>query len=195
MGQESKDWREEKLTEQFYAWELRGRGWRVFESSVALEPPFRPFAGHRLPSLPPVDDGRKQTFLSSFIDEVSRRISPVQPAEEIADHPEAEDEPEPEGFQREELAEVQIILPVNDKAPSQMFEQFLINLSHTQEPLVFEVLGTSEKIVVQFAVHPQDAGPLQRQLQAHFPEATDFDWLRFAGQHLVCPRRFGNGHR
>ena len=34
---------DEQLTEQFYRWELSGRGWRVFAEPVALEPPFRPF--------------------------------------------------------------------------------------------------------------------------------------------------------
>jgi len=172
MGQESKAWREEKLTEQFYAWELRGRGWQVFPASVTPEPPFRPFEGHWLPSLPPVDDGRKQTFLSSFMERARRTISPEQSVEETAGLPQTDEEPEPESFERDEVAEVQIILPVNGKVPSEMFAQFLSTLAHAQEPLVFEVLGTSERITVQFAVHPQDAGPLQRQLQAHFPEAV-----------------------
>ena len=30
------------LTEGFYAWEVRGRGWDVYDFPVALEPPFRP---------------------------------------------------------------------------------------------------------------------------------------------------------
>ena len=37
---------------------------------------------------------------------------------------------------------------------------------------MFEVLGTSDKIATLFVVHPLDAGQLQRQLKAHFPEAA-----------------------
>ena len=172
MGQESKDWREEKLTEQFYAWELHGRGWLAFESPVAVEPPFRPFEGHMLPHIPAVDDGRKQTFLSSFMDGVRQRIVPKPPTELIAGIPEADEEPAPDGLERDVLTEMQIILPVNAKVPLDLLEQCLANLAHSREPLVFELLGTSERITTQFVVHPEDAGPLQRQLQAHFPEAT-----------------------
>ena len=172
MGQESKDWREEKLTEQFYVWELRGRGWQVFPSPVAIEPPFRSFDGHFLPYVPPVDDGRKQTYVSSFVDGLRRRLAPEQPTEDIAEIPIVEEEPEPERLEREELTELQIILPVNSKPSTEMLEQALANLTHSQEPLVFEVLGTSKRITTEFVAHPQDAGSLQRQLQAYFPEAT-----------------------
>ena len=172
MGQESKAWREEKLSEQFYAWEMRARGWKVFESSVPIEPPFRPFDGHWLPSLPSADDGRRQTFLSSLVDGARRRISPEQHIKEAADILEGVEEPEPALFERDEVAEVQIILPINGKVPLEMFDQFLSTVTSAQEPIAFEVLGTSERITVQFAVHPSDAGHVQRQLQAHFPEAV-----------------------
>ena len=39
----------EQLTLQFYSWELKGRGWQVFDEAVDLEPPFEPFFSHRLP--------------------------------------------------------------------------------------------------------------------------------------------------
>ncbi len=38
----------ELLTQQFYDWEIRGRGWTVYDAPVELEPPFRPFEGHQL---------------------------------------------------------------------------------------------------------------------------------------------------
>ena len=36
----------EYLTTQFYAWEQRGRGWKVFDQPVELESEFVPFFGH-----------------------------------------------------------------------------------------------------------------------------------------------------
>ena len=57
---------DEQLTEQFHRWELRGRGWQVFDEPVYPEPPFVPFYGHYLPETPVVDDGRRPTFLSSL---------------------------------------------------------------------------------------------------------------------------------
>ncbi len=160
-------WLDTELTRQFYAWEQRGRGWQVFPLPVTPEPPFRCFEGHGISALPSIDDGRRPTVFSSLLDRVQKHFS-TKP-EEIVFLPE---EPELEWLQREELTEIQISLPANAKAPSDTWEQCLANLAHSREPLVFEVLGTSERIINQLAVHPRDAGPLQRQLQAHFPEAT-----------------------
>lgn len=53
-------------TSQFYDWETRGRGWRIWPYCVCLEPPFRPFISHNfgLLSSPRYDDGRHPTILS-----------------------------------------------------------------------------------------------------------------------------------
>src|SRR5580698_9912586 len=73
--------REERLTAQFYDWERRGRGWQLWAYPVGLEPPFRPFFFHYVESGPAVDDARKPTALSAFIDGILRRKSlPPPPA-------------------------------------------------------------------------------------------------------------------
>ena len=54
----------ELLTDQFYRWELRGRGWKLADAPVELEPPFRPFEGHVLPRHFFPDDGVEETRLS-----------------------------------------------------------------------------------------------------------------------------------
>lgn len=163
-------WLDSELTRQFYAWEQRGRGWQVFQAPVAPEPPFRAFDGHAVSSLPQGDDGRKHTVLSSFVDGIRKRLSskPDDDASELS----CEDEPEPEWTERDELMEVQIILPVDCKVYPDIFERFLTTVAHSRESLTFEVVGTAEKISIQFAVHPQDADYVRRQLQAHFPEAV-----------------------
>ena len=85
----------EQLSEQFYRWEQRGRGWQVFGEPVYPEPPFVPFDGHYLPNVPVVDDGRRPTFLSSLFRKVT---APPQPAPVI---PEPEEEPEPVALVRD----------------------------------------------------------------------------------------------
>src|SRR5438034_1345505 len=66
---------EERLTEQFYQWEKRGRGWKVFPHPVPLEPPFRPFSGHFLiPAERQIDDGRKHTWASGLIERLLERV-------------------------------------------------------------------------------------------------------------------------
>ena len=65
---------EERLAEQFYAWEVRGRGWQVWEEPVEPEPPYAPFqwqleCGKACESL---DDGRQHTLISGVIDSLHR---------------------------------------------------------------------------------------------------------------------------
>src|ERR1039458_2475760 len=160
----------EQLTEQFRTWEVRGRGWQVFPEPVHPEPPFRPFHVHYLPDTPVIDDGRKPTFLSSFVEKLSRKLSTVPPEPPVT--PTEEEEPEPHILIREPQIELQTSLPAKLDITKDAFEQFLRNLSFCREPVSFEMLGTPGRVNVQFAAHPHDAPIVRRQLQAYFHEAT-----------------------
>lgn len=157
---------QEKLVHQFYSWEMRGRGWTVYPSPSAPEPPFRPFYGHFVEPEEGVDDGRKPTFLSSFFDKLAGKSS-LPPI--ILD---AEEEPEPELLIRDSLIELQTSAPANLNISKEAFEQFLLNLSLCREPVAFELLGQPERVAVQFVSHADDTPLIYRQLQAHFPEAV-----------------------
>lgn len=161
---------DEQLTEQFYSWERRGRGWQVFEKPVSPEPPFRPFDGHYLPDTPPVDDGRRPTFLSSFVQGFSRKLSTEPEAPPRID--EQEEEPEPQPLIRDALVELQTSLPANLNIAKDAFEQLLSNLALCREPIAFELVGFENRVTAQFAMHPDDAPLVRRQLQAYFPEAV-----------------------
>lgn len=62
----------EIITQSFYAWEVRGRGWQLADYPVALEPPFR--YCFVLPDLTAertiIDDGKRPTWVSALIDSV-----------------------------------------------------------------------------------------------------------------------------
>ena len=161
---------EEKLSDQFYQWERRGRGWHVFPEPVHPEPPFRPFYGHFLHSTPVVDDGRKPTFLSSLVEKLSRKLSTEPPP--VPPLPETDEEPDPKILIRESLIELQTSLPAKLDISKDAIEQFLRNLFSCQEPVAFEMLGTPEQVSVQFAAHPNDASIVRRQLQSYFHEAS-----------------------
>src|SRR5579872_7038992 len=102
----------EALTRQFYEWEVRGRGWRVFDAPVGIEPPFQPFFGHFV-TVPPgtrVDDGHRPTLLSSFIDGI---FKPAPRPEVVASE---EVEPEPAYVNDDSrLVEIQAVLPPETK--------------------------------------------------------------------------------
>jgi hypothetical protein len=58
--------RGQQLSKQFYKWERRGRGWQLAADPIELEPCFDPF--FRFPPYQHIDDGKRNTFLSSFRD-------------------------------------------------------------------------------------------------------------------------------
>ena len=161
---------EDQLSEQFHRWELCGRGWRLYDAPVHPEPPFVPFVGHYLPPEPVIDDGRRPTFLSSFVQKLSRKLAAEEPAPPVI--PQEEEEPEPIPLVRDTLVEFVASLPDKLDIARESFEQFLSSLSMCREPIAFELVGAHKKITTQFAVHPEDAPLLSRQLQAFFPEAV-----------------------
>jgi len=173
----------EQLSEQFFKWESRGRGWQVFAEPVYPEPPFQPFIGHFLPEAPAIDDGRRATFLSSLF---RKPEAPV-----IA---KVEEEPEPNILIRDQLIELQTSLPADLNIPKEAFDQFLSNLSLSQEPIAFELLGLHQSVVAQFALHEADAPLARRQLQAYFPEAVfqpqagalERAWDSTEGEHVLA---------
>ncbi len=164
--------RSELLTRQFYAWEMRGRGWAVWPEPVDLEPPFRPFIGHFVPGPMVVDDGQFETGLSRFADSF-RRLLGVREEKKVVPPIQEEEEPEPDPvLRRNSLVELQTMLPANLEISRDAFEQFFISLSLCREPVAFELLGLHSQIAVQFAVHESEAPLVSRQLEAFFPEAV-----------------------
>lgn len=156
----------EQLSEQFCAWERRGRGCLVYEAPVYPEPPFAPFAGHYLQEAPIVDDGRKPSFFGSLF---RKTVAPSAVPPVI---PEPEEEPEPTLLIRDRLIELQTILPADLDISKEAFEQFFLNLSLCREPIAFELVGIPEQVSVQFVAGSHDAPALRRQLQAYFPETA-----------------------
>ncbi len=158
---------DEQLSGQFRRWEVRGRGWQVFDGPVAIEPPFVPFHGHYLPTATRIDDTARPTFLSSLVQRLSQKLSAVPSSTAV--EPELEEEPggRPQGL-RDPLVELQTSLPASLNITKDAFEQFLSNLSLCREPIAFELLGVASRVTAQFAAHPDDAPLVRRQLAAYF---------------------------
>ncbi len=157
----------EALTRQFYDWEVRGRGWWVFDRPVALEPPFRPFFGHFIPGAPSkgVDDGRRPTFFSNLIDGLFK--APTSQPPSLLN----ESEPDPVYVDVERLIEVRAVLPPETKITKDAAAQLLMSLGHLSRPMSFEIIGTSDVTVVQLASAASDHRQMREQLQAYFPDA------------------------
>ncbi len=155
----------QELTEAFYAWELRGRGWQTYPYPVFLEPPFRPFPGYYPPRAAAVDDNRVETALSSLIGRLLGRREEGAVEEE-------EPEPEPIPFASDApLREIRVTLPAKAAVPAAVAESFLLATSSALYPLAFELVAIGGTITVQFALRLPDSGRLVSQLRAFFPEA------------------------
>lgn len=167
----------DRLTRQFYDWEIRGRGWWQWDGAVELEPPFRPFTRTLAPrsSASFSDSGVRPTFLSTLADRAagffSRQVR--EAAIEVADDPEAE---HPRYFQdRDTLCELQIALPPQTNVPKAVAGQLLASLGPTTRPISFELIGSEREVVVQIACASSNARHIREQIRAFFPDAVISD--------------------
>ncbi len=188
-------WVDEKLTERFYEWELRGRGWQVFDFPILPEPPFREFEGHFLPPSEVADDGRRHTAVSHFVESLRFGSTPKTPAAEAPQEPE---ERKPIPFERGEIAEIAITLPPDAIVRREVFEEFLFTLSACEEPIAFEIVAASDKIKVQFATGSSDAAILKKFTETYFPLAVVIlqnnqlaEVWRSVSDHHFTVREFG----
>lgn len=159
-----------ELTRQFYEWEIRGRGWDIYPWPVALEPPFRPFPGHFLPS--PTqgrDDGRKATFLSSLFDRLKPGSSGPPPPEQLLPELLA---PEPEPFSYPaEIVEIQVHTSREMKVTAERASRLVSRLAARPSPVSFELVSRGGVITLQLACAAIECASVCREITAYFPEA------------------------
>lgn len=162
---------DQRLSERFYRWELRGRGWQVFPEPVVLEPIFAPFP---LPSpeVAVADDGRRPTAVSSWLRRTIGSGRPTAPdtSGNTTDAPSSETEQGPELFSRTEVAELSLFLPPKLKVSRDDFAALLGSVSVCREPVAFELVATDVSIGAQFSGHADDLANLRRSLATFFPD-------------------------
>ncbi len=155
------NWLDERISEQFWRWEARGRGGTLYQHPVTLEPPFVPFSGYSLP--PAQDEGRQETRISRWWSRMVGAESP--PGEE--DEP--EEEPSPNLREACELTEIQLTLPKLKPFTASAHEEFLRRICAAGELIAFEIIATSNEIIPQFAMAAGSAGRLDLAISQSFP--------------------------
>ena len=154
-----------QLSEQFYRWERRGRGYEVYAEPICPEPPFQPFDRHVLPSAPATDDGLRPTFLSSLADRLfggARR--PASPPSIST-----REDPKPVPLCRGAITQFEIVLPRDLDVPREVFANFLRTLTLCCEPIAFELLGREGVVTLHFATAAPDAPLFCREALSYFP--------------------------
>ncbi|MGC3990840.1 MAG: type IV secretion system DNA-binding domain-containing protein [Chthoniobacteraceae bacterium] len=172
MGQASSDWRDEKLAEQFYEWEVRGRGWQIFDFPVSPEPAFFPFPGYSFSESSSTDDGRRKTFLSSLVERLQHALAPKAFSQKDEAFGLAVEQPILRALEREDVTELVISLPTKVHAHPSAFQSIVSSIESFGEPLTYEMLGTNKTITPLFVTHPADASLIRHQLAAYIPEAV-----------------------
>ena len=160
----------ELLTEQFYRWERRGRGWQVWDFPVALEPPFVPFRFHWIPP-ESADDGRRPTFLSSTADRLLGLLGRGQRQHGLS-VPELEVPVPKETAGSSDRKELEISMPMDADFSPEDVEHFLLALPRDAGPIAFEVTGTSEATRIQLACASERVKSIRSQFQAHIPRVS-----------------------
>jgi hypothetical protein len=162
----------EQLADQFYSWELRGRGWQVWDRPVEPEPPFIPFFGYSLSSAAAADDGRKHTLLSGAIQWLNRAVHFFPRSAPLAS-PDPSEERDPDECQPAgELVELELALPHELTVSPDAAEQFLLSLSPCRALPAFEFVGLSDALRIQLACSTADAAHVRRQVEAYFPDVV-----------------------
>jgi hypothetical protein len=162
--------RVQALTEHFYAWEKRCRGWEVYSFPVDLEPPYQPFFFHSVPdnsSTPYIDDGLRPTIFSSLTTAIKNALAPTPSiSKELYD-----DSPLPpyEFTDDEPLLALTLSLPKDQKIKVEEIEHLLLMLSLSKYPISFEIIGNWKKIWIQFVCRESDALNVQNQIRAYYP--------------------------
>ena len=163
----------ERLTEAFYRWELRGRGWDVYDQPVALEPPFRPVwvAQEGAPAV--LDDGKRPTPVSRIAESIGRLFGSENPSV----HPVATVglcleplEPDPEiAVPEVDYVEFTLAVPGDALIGHEAATRLLLSLSHARRPISFEVIGTKHETRIQLACAEEDAPLCHESIEAFFP--------------------------
>ena len=169
---------ENLLAAAFARWEQRGRGWRLSDFPVELEPPFCPFYELLdLPEPPVFDDGRRPGWLSGLFGNTndhrsSQTAAQTEYRKRIVEYQSAITEahtPIACRYSNIKFVELQLILPRDLKTVRTVAENLLLSFSYLSCPVSFEIIGTEREIVIQFACVEMDAAQIKSQIKAHLP--------------------------
>lgn len=166
----------EYLTAQFYAWEQRGRGWKVFGEPVHLESEFIPFFGHVTPErLEQIDTGRRPRFFPALQESLGLYKPPS--ADALGEHAftKLEDLYPLNAYTYNEtidISELQINFDKDTRVSFDSIEQLLLMISTCDGIVGFEILGNGEKITIQFVCLRENANSVKSFISTYAPSVA-----------------------
>lgn len=167
----------ERLADNFYAWERRGRGWAVWNYPVVLEPPFRPFF-HAMSGDAPGDDARTPGLIERFV-HLFRSAGERKQQARLED--EDIDEAEPDWDDEGTIVELQVRPSSDLDVGFELAERMILASAAASGPVSFECVGAKNRIALQFACRAEDQEAVVQVLSAFTP-----DTLVESAEHLLA---------
>lgn len=158
----------EYFTNQFYAWEFRGRGWHLSDEPVDIEPPFIPFFRHGYPQ-GRIDDGKRHTLMSKAIDYLRGTKPQAVIQGNVLNYESVEPFPDTADSQ---LAALQIKVPKDARIGLDRMKAVLVMVAPLQSRLSFEIIGNAAEIIMQFVCVENDVVIVETYLATYFPACT-----------------------
>jgi hypothetical protein len=163
----------EYLTAQFYAWEQRGRGWKVFGEPVHLESEFIPFFGH----IPPereeqIDSGRRPRFFPALQESLGLYKNPSSVASDEIAFTKLEEMYPLNAYTYDgsiKISELQINFEKDTRVLFDSIEQLLLMISACEGIVGFEIFGSGEKITIQFTCPQNNASSVKSFISTYAP--------------------------
>lgn len=154
------------ITEDFYGWELRGRGWALGDSRIQLEPPFRPCTfRHRVGEI--VDDGRVAPLWKRIAASLKRPARDLAPTDGLV----LDDERRLLSGHPPKRTFFHISFPESVKLSKEVTQRLLASIAYCSAPLAMEFVGRGN-LRCQLAVAEQDAPMVEPLLRSFMPDAT-----------------------
>jgi hypothetical protein len=174
----------EKAVQNFYDWEVKGRGYLLFDYTVSVEPQYRPFY-HSFTNTEYVDDGKVPSFFGSLFSSNKPVIKEK-----------AEEERPPKVFEYSPfLKQIKICFPKIPDFDDSLSVEFLNMLSESELPISFEIIGKHDSIEIQIVCSIEDNKRILHLLNAYFPNSiitnTSLKRLPFDPENKILIVDFG----
>jgi len=154
--------------ERLVEWEPRGRGRKVWDYPVALEPPFR------------------YLWIDAKVNRWHGDVTFSEPPDKLYTE-------EPESplscIDPDDLVEFSIAVPALTEVSKESSEQFLLNLGVCSGPVSFDIISLPERVAIGMACVKQDRELLMHQLNAFFPEAVITEANKYFMKSLAIGNR------
>lgn len=166
----------DELTDAFYTWERRGRGWYGTNHFVMLEPAFAWFEPPTLVRQPVKarDDSIRPTLLGKWANRVlgldtgGQALAQTEPTKPFTF-------PLVEAPDSEEITALDIRVPAAFISRPETSRLFLRALRASNEPIAFEMLGHAGDVHIQLNCRVSDVPHVRASLEGYFPDIAVID--------------------